>query len=69
MKQWKYNKDRLVALREAHGMSQDTLAEKIGTSKQHVSRWETGELVPSTQSLVKICNVFGITPQYFFTDK
>lgn len=63
---WIFNRDRLPALRESKGLTQDAFAEQIGTSKQHVSRWETGDLVPSTSTIVKISNKFGVSPSYFF---
>ena len=63
---WTFNRDRLTALREAHGVTQDELADKIGTSKQHVSRWETGDLTPSTKTILKIANQFKVSPIYFF---
>jgi transcriptional regulator with XRE-family HTH domain len=63
---WIFNRDRLPALRESKGLTQDAFAEQIGTSKQHVSRWETGDLVPSTATIVKISNKFGVSPSYFF---
>ena len=34
--------DRLLRLRKAHGFSQEELAEKIGISRQSVSKWEGG---------------------------
>lgn len=37
-------KDNLVSLRKMHGFSQDELAEKIGVSRQTLSKYETGEL-------------------------
>lgn len=67
-RQWKFNRDRLIAFREARGISQEKLAEVIGTSKQHVSRWEIGDLIPSTATIVKICNAFDLSPAYFFTE-
>ena len=36
-------KDNLVSLRKMHGFSQDELAEKIGVSRQTLSKYETGE--------------------------
>ena len=63
---WIFNRDRLPALRESKGLTQDAFAEQIGTSKQHVSRWATGDLVPSTATIVKISNKFGVSPSYFF---
>jgi len=64
---WQFNRDRLTALREAHSVTQDAFAGKLGTSKQHVSQWETGELVPQTKTICKIANLFGVSPLYFFT--
>lgn len=64
---WTFNRDRIIALREAHHVSQEAFADKIGTSKQHVSQWETGELVPQTRTICKIANLFGVSPTYFFT--
>lgn len=36
-------KDNLVSIRKMHGFSQDELAEKIGVSRQTLSKYETGE--------------------------
>ena len=37
----------LKKLREEMGMSQEEFARRIGTSARTISRWETGESVPS----------------------
>lgn len=68
---WKFNVDRLIALRQLHGLTQEELAERIGTSKQHVSQWETGELIPATRTITKIVNEFNLTvgPAYFFVQE
>jgi transcriptional regulator with XRE-family HTH domain len=66
---WRFNLDRLIALREARGLSGEAFAAMIGTSKQHVSQWETGELTPTTATIIKISNIFDVSPLYFFTKK
>ena len=44
-------KDVIFKLRVKRKLSQEELAEKIYVTRQAVSRWETGETVPNTQTL------------------
>ena len=44
-------RDILRKLREKKGLTQDALAERVLVSRQAVSRWETGETVPNTDTL------------------
>lgn len=44
-------KDVILELRTKKGLSQDELAEKVYVTRQAVSRWETGETVPNTETL------------------
>lgn len=53
--------DRLLELRKAYGYSQEALAEKIGVSRQAISKWERGESSPDTDNLIALANVYGIT--------
>lgn len=53
--------DRLLELRKANGYSQEALAEKIGVSRQAISKWERGESSPDTDNLIVLANVYGIT--------
>ena len=50
--------ERLVRLRNQAGMSQDALAEKLGVSRQSVSKWETDASVPDLDKLVKLSEIF-----------
>ena len=50
--------DNLKALRQAERMSQERLAEKVGVSRQSVSKWETGEAYPEMTNIVALCTVF-----------
>ena len=54
-------KDVLHELRTRSGLSQDELAEKVFVTRQAVSRWETGETVPSTEALKLLSNVFNVS--------
>lgn len=42
-------KDNLISLRRANGLSQDELAEKIGVTRQTLSKYETGESLPDIE--------------------
>lgn len=53
--------DRLVELRKSHGLSQEALSEKLGVSRQAISKWERGESSPDTDNLIALSNVYGIT--------
>ena len=54
-------KDIIYELRTKAGMSQDELAEKVFVTRQAVSRWETGETVPGTETLKLLSNLFHVS--------
>ena len=53
--------ENLVALRKVHAMSQEELAERIGVSRQTLSKYETGESLPDIEKCKARADVFGIT--------
>lgn len=54
-------KDVIFKLRGQHGLSQDALAEKVYVTRQAVSRWETGETVPNTETLKHLSRLFDVS--------
>lgn len=54
-------KNVLYELRTKRGLTQDELAEKIHVTRQAVSRWETGETVPNTETLKLLSKLFDIS--------
>ena len=56
--------ERLQALRQRAGMSQDALAERLGVSRQAVSRWERDETMPETDKVIALADMFGVTTDY-----
>ena len=50
--------ENLYALRKSAKMSQENLAEKVGVSRQSVSKWENGEAYPEMDNILKICKIF-----------
>ncbi len=54
-------KNVILALREKNGLSQDALAEKVYVTRQAVSRWETGETTPNTETLKLLSQLFDVS--------
>ena len=48
--------------RERCKMTQELVAEKLGVSRQAVSKWEQGKTEPSTTNLVKLARLYGVDP-------
>ena len=53
--------EKLKSIRKQVGMSQELLAEKIGVSRQAVSKWETGAGIPDIENMISISNLFNIS--------
>lgn len=53
--------NRIAALRADLGLSQGDLAEKMGVSRQSVSKWETDASVPDIDNLIFLSDLFGVT--------
>ncbi len=58
-----YNKigEFIASERKAKNLTQAKLAEKIFISEKTISKWENGNGVPDTNSLVKLCDIFGVS--------
>lgn len=50
--------DNLKQIRKSKKISQEDLADKLGVSRQSVSKWETGENYPTMQNIVCLCDIF-----------
>ena len=53
--------EKLKAIRKQMGMSQEKLAEKIGVSRQAITKWETGIGIPDIENIMAISALFGIS--------
>lgn len=53
--------NRLVKLRKANNLSQEALAEKLGISRQAVSKWERAEASPDTDNLILLAKLYKIS--------
>ena len=46
--------EKIAALRKEQGMSQEALGEKLGLSRQAVSKWEADQAVPTMDILMDL---------------
>ena len=53
--------DRLIKLRKKAGLSQEELADKLGLSRQAVSKWERAEASPDTDNLICLAKLYGVS--------
>ena len=53
--------NKLYELRKQAGLSQEAFAEKLGVSRQAVSKWECGASMPDTDNLITIANLYDIS--------
>ena len=52
--------EKLIELRKSKGLSQDKLGQKLGVSRQTISKWELAQSYPDFQRLVSLSDYFGI---------
>ena len=57
--------EQIKSLRMARNISQVTLANQLGVTKQSISNWENNNILPSIEMLVKISRFFSLTSNYW----
>ena len=60
--------DKIIKLRKENGMSQEELSERLGVSRQAVSKWECNETVPDLQKIIQLSEMFYVTTDYLLKD-
>lgn len=60
--------EKLYRLRKERGWSQEALAQEMDVSRQAVSRWELGEVVPDTANILAVSRIFGVSTDYLLRD-
>ena len=58
---------RIQQLRKAKGFSQEELADRVGVSRQAVSKWESGQTAPDLERLLTVSGQLGTTTDYLLT--
>lgn len=60
--------DKLINLRKKAGMSQEELADKLGVSRQSVSKWESAQSIPDISKIIELSQIFGVSTDYLLKD-
>lgn len=61
--------DKIIYLRKKSGWSQEELAEKLGVTRQSVSKWEGAQSVPDLERILQLGKVFGVSTDYLLKDE
>lgn len=61
--------DKIIDLRKKAGMSQEELAEKLGVSRQSVSKWEGAQSTPDLNRILKMSEIFGVSTDFLLKDE
>ena len=56
--------EKLKVLREAHGLTQQQAAQRVGISKAMISAYETASKAPSIEVLIRLSRLFGVSADY-----
>ena len=60
---------KLYKLRKEKGLSQEALAEKVGTTRQAISKWENGQGFPETEKLLQLSNALEVSIDFLLKDE
>ena len=61
--------EKIIHLRTAAGISQDTLAEKLAVSRQSVSKWEMDQAQPQIDKVIQLCKLFCVSADALLDDQ
>ena len=61
--------DKIMDLRKRNGWSQEELAEKLGISRQSVSKWESGASIPDIDRILALSRLFSVSTDYLLKDE
>ena len=60
--------EKLLKLRKARGWSQEEMAERVGVTRQAISRWESDAAKPDADNIITVCDLFGVSSDYLLRD-
>ena len=61
--------DKIINLRKKNGWSREELAEKLGVTRQSISKYEGAQSIPDLDKILKLSEIFGVTTDYLIKDE
>ena len=61
--------DKIIENRKKNGWSQEELANKLGVSRQSVSKWESAQAVPDMKKVLQLSELFNVSTDYLIKDE
>ena len=61
--------EKLLELRRREGLSQEQLADRLGVTRQSVSKWESGAAIPELGKLIALSDMFSVSLDYLVKDR
>ena len=61
--------DKILELRKQNGWSQEELADKLGVSRQAISKWEGAQSIPDMERIIALSRLFGVTTDLLVKDE
>ena len=61
--------EKIMEERKKNGWSQEELADKLGVSRQSVSKWESAQSIPDLQRILEMSRLFNVSTDYLLKDE
>lgn len=61
--------DKIIEERKKNGWTQEDLAQKLGVSRQSVSKWESAGAIPDLKKIIQLADLFGVSTDYLLKDE
>ena len=61
--------ERIAFVRKSAGLTQEQLGEKLGVTRQAVSKWELAQATPDAATIARLCSELGVSADFVLLGK
>ena len=61
--------ERIAFVRKSAGLTQEQLGEKLGVTRQAVSKWESAQATPDAATIARLCSELGVSADFVLLGK